>query len=808
MRRDFFPLVAILLLFSALSHGQAWSGILAPSRAIDWTKAGLPATITYGSGGSPCNGTSSPGNNCVETTTNPWTPPTRVQSGSTITCANTSSDATTINNALSAAYPGSYVLIGAGTCDITGNINLVSGVTLRGSGPQSTTLNLSGTLKINFGGCCTGINSGALSATSYAAGTSSVNINNTTCGSSCSFAAGGIAYVEQCDTGWTGSGTASGDSTNVNCSGTYSDNGGLWVCNIDTTCSVDSSSGSLGYYQRQTVTIAGAKNNGGGSYTVTFSPGLYMPNWSGAQTSGRNAMLFWLPMANHGSPATTYPNVGSGLEDLTVNYSFNSNESVVAQGMAPWIKGVRFLGGTAVSQISNGISEHWLLMNNYMYSSTYNHLMTGNTEEILYAQDSDDLFLNNIVQQTQSFWGNGQNSGTVIAYNYERDGANSYFQNLSEVHNGFSVFKLEEGNESGIIEEDPSHGADDLNTDFRNYLSGWDPPYFSQNSLAFELGNYHRFVNVIGNALGGNQSTVGYSGSEFGNVFQIQARDALTSASFMRWGNCDTFTGTCRFQSSEVPNSTNMPSGTYPNATAWQNSTPSDNNLPCSFFISGSAFTTSPCSIKTSGGTGLSWWKVATAWSSFPSSPNASSIPPFPPIGPDQTGGPYVNGTAYDIPAAVAFKNLPIDTALQNSLSVTASQWSNSVSACNLAGAESTSGIAPCEILTVTLSGIDNGSANHIIGGFRLSGVNSACLPSSGISYTGRADGEIVMTSSNTGKIAYSLGSSSPDNGSNNQCTGTMLWPDVRQFDERVYQDDSGGNPPPFAPTGLSAVVQ
>jgi hypothetical protein len=156
----------------------------------------------------------------------------------------------------------------------------------------------------------------------------------------------------------------------------------------------------------------------------------------------------------------------------------------------------------------------------------------------------------------------------------------------------------------------------------------------------------------------------------------------------------------------------------------------------------------------------------------------------------------------------VAFKNLTIDTTLQNSLSITASQWSNSVSACNLAGAESTSGIAPCEILTVALSGINNGSANHIIGGFRLSGVSSACQPASGISYTGRADGEIVMISSNTAKIAYSLGSSSPDNGSSNQCTGTMLWPDVRQFDERVYQDDSGGSTSPFPPTGLSAAVQ
>ncbi len=59
---QFFPLISILLLFSVLSSGQAWSGIFAPSRGIDWGHAGLPSTLPDG-----------------ETTANPWTPPTRTQ---------------------------------------------------------------------------------------------------------------------------------------------------------------------------------------------------------------------------------------------------------------------------------------------------------------------------------------------------------------------------------------------------------------------------------------------------------------------------------------------------------------------------------------------------------------------------------------------------------------------------------------------------------------------------------------------------------------------------------------------------------
>ena len=78
--------VLILLLLSMMLcstvEAQSWSNVIASSRAIDWTGAGLPGSITYGSGGSACNGSSV---NCVETTINAWTPPTRTKCGSTLT---------------------------------------------------------------------------------------------------------------------------------------------------------------------------------------------------------------------------------------------------------------------------------------------------------------------------------------------------------------------------------------------------------------------------------------------------------------------------------------------------------------------------------------------------------------------------------------------------------------------------------------------------------------------------------------------------------------------------------------------------
>jgi hypothetical protein len=86
----------------------------------------------------------------------------------------------------------------------------------------------------------------------------------------------------------------------------------------------------------------------------------------------------------------------------------------------------------------------------------------------------------------------------------------------------------------------------------------------------------------------------------------------------------------------------------------------------------------------------------------------------------------------------------------------------------------------------------------HIQGGFQLSGVNSACMPS-GLP----PNNEILMTGSSTTTISYAL-TSNPGV----SCTGTLLFPDIRQFDERVYQSDSGGNLPPTPPTALSATVQ
>ena len=169
----------------------------------------------------------------------------------------------------------------------------------------------------------------------------------------------------------------------------------------------------------------------------------------------------------------------------------------------------------------------------------------------------------------------------------------------------------------------------------------------------------------------------------------------------------------------------------------------------------------------------MNWWKVCDTWTTFPTNCAHYTTPRFPAAGPD------VTGFANDIPATVAWKTLPIDSSLQNSYSITASSW---------AGATE----------TLTVTGLP--ALFSLLSGFQLSGVSTNnCFPNA-------TPHELLMTGSTATTISYALAS---DPGVN-ACTGTMLYPDIRQFDERVYASDPGGTmgaKPPNPPTGLSATI-
>ena len=829
--------------------GQSWSGVLAVSRGYAWSNAGLPATITYGSGGGACTGGTGGSINCIETNTNAWTHAARTQCGSSLNPSGDTSGGTdpgVITTALSSCKPGSYVLLAAGHWYINSTIycapayNCPAGTGIKGSGAASTTVTMvggSGGIHIGAGG---GTSSCALTVGSnYAAGSATI-----TCPTGTLPSVLDEAWLDQCDDGFTGYPT---------CTGTPVDTNGVFVCgNLSSGfCQTDSGGGGTPANQEQQVVVTSVNT---GTGVIGISPAIIMPNW----THTKGATLTWQ------GNATAW---GNFVEDITVDQVASTNGSAMqftnSYGSG-WI-GVRFVGIPPNRAAAVGTHTlNGLFFNNYVYcqnpaslSTSYvNCLEMGSSS----GGDTNTLIMNNIIQGGSNVLGGGKESGMVLAYNYAREPSSTLF--LCEFqHNPDNDFILREGNDMCGSQDDDTWGTHSFSTWFRNFYNGADIQYYSTSGgngdpQGVKLDAYARFTNAIGNVIGGPQVTNYVNSAAY--VYYFGASDTINRPTSYRWGNVDSVTAGPRWCGIGFPGATSAPcsitsasitscseatstvtclgsftslttpangvvciTGTTTYDSCWQYSSisstqvvftdfttglgsttsgtiytgmeapstlispnasyaqtvPSNTNLPCSFFLAGYNSSTS-CAGYPSGGTGLSFWKVCKTWTTFPTSCATTQTQPFPFAGPDVTSGPYVSGYAYDNPAAIAFYNLPVDTSYQQSYTIASSSWSNVSGTCSPAP-------APCEILTITSAP----NVFHLMGAFQLSGVNSACTTGAFFNGNNGANNEIWMTSSNQPSgttVTYSLASNPGVS-----CTGTMKFPDVRQFDERVYQADN-----------------
>src|SRR5437660_2894291 len=116
MRRKRLLLCSLIwLCLSTPAHAQLWSGIIDPSRAIDWSQAGVTGGI--------------PNRTTICSSIVPYT-----------------GTAATINNAIAACPSGQVVSLRAGTFNLSTGITFggKSNVTLRGAGPDQTILAFTG----------------------------------------------------------------------------------------------------------------------------------------------------------------------------------------------------------------------------------------------------------------------------------------------------------------------------------------------------------------------------------------------------------------------------------------------------------------------------------------------------------------------------------------------------------------------------------------------------------------------------------------------------------------------------------------
>lgn len=614
MRIPILALVLLNLTFWTLPvQAQSWSGIINPSRAIDWSQAGVP-------GGIPTTRT-----NCVTAACVDLAP------GGTGTVSTA-----TINAAIAGAPANTVVRIRAGTFTLTGGLTMsTNNVTLRGAGPDQTTLTMTGTVNcLGYGGgssICVqgadarlGLGSAGAWSTSWS-GPYTQGTTQLTVASSASMVAGRIAVLDQLD-----------DTT---------DNGGIiqaWTTGFCQDCFTPparqlGTEGGRRRPQNQIVKIVSVDS----PTQVTITPGVYMPNWR----AGQSPQIWGWGTTN----ASTV--VGVGIENLTLNNTSSGagRQGVVmfASAYGSWMKNVRSLYAHR-SHVQFNQSAHIEIRDCFFYGA-FSHAAESYGVDSVYT--GDNLVVNSIFHWTVAAF-LGPSHGSVIAYNYTID--NQFYSTVTwsgiwNTHDAGGGMTLAEGNQTPGYVADNSAGNSPLGTMFRNHFSGIDDCVIlgcadggtkTLYRQPIKLKSWGRAYNAVGNVLGtsGAASTYQNTSETASSVIYLlgsssTALDPITTSSLLRWGNYDTVNGATRWLSSEIPTN----GITFING----NPVPATQTLPASFFLSARP----------------SFW--VTPW----------GTPAWPPIGPDVTGGNVsgVAGHVHDIPAKRCFNNMTNDSAYPSS---------------------------------------------------------------------------------------------------------------------------------------------
>lgn len=500
MRRfsHLFALLSLLLVCAGPSFGQAWSGVLAPSRAIDWSSTGIP-------GGIPDGGWS----NCATTACN--------TAFSNPTAAN-------INSACASAPSDTVVRIPAGTYTLSASIACdTNHVVLRGAGPTQTTIILNGhNILMGNGTGGQGTVPGGLGATALNTLTEGSTV--LTVGSTSGLSAGQVVQVDELNdtyvnpTGNTGTQNATRCGSPLNFFGCTTRAQAEWV----RIASVNSGSNQI------TIAPPGLSK----SYSASLTPQIF----------------YW---------STTGVYSYNGVENMKVDAgtSTTANFAVALVFCNDcWVKNVTVVN-THRTGIYSFLSFQDEIRSNYLSASN------GAGAPTEYGIECDRCYLSRIENNiefgvttpliTESAYGN------VVAYNYTlRTAVDNAFPAL-DTHRSHVYDVLYEGNvESAIIDWDNVWGSSSMNTAFRNYAQGDEPNSFNYRTPIAVNAN-QRYINIVGNVLGltgGFYNTyecdsadhqgqdnyiydLGYTDDCVNG--SLTDYDTVAESSLMRWGNWD-----------------------------------------------------------------------------------------------------------------------------------------------------------------------------------------------------------------------------------------------------------------------------
>lgn len=691
-------IIFTLSLLCSYSYGQSWVGIIDPSRAVNWTQAGVPGGIPAIS--TQCGATISPygGNGSY-------------------------ASPSTINAAIQSCPPGQYVHLGTGDFYLNAGIswNGKSGVVVRGDGADLTQLHFNGVDSCGgLGGVACMIDSGYVYQDSsqvqpggaqaadwtagYSRGTTSITIANvgsariidgqyifldqnldqvfisseTENGATVTATAAGKlpatfrngAALRLFSAGVAGYNTMSAMLSNVNqAAGTFQytatsglgpstggaavvDNGNLVVCDLYQLCGYagsqqpgDGIGRNVNGGRRQIFQIVQVVSGcsspcvGAGPFAVTITPGLYLPADSGM------------------SPGIWWPNgvTRNGLENLTVdqtNVPTNSGWGGVTiyDCFGCWVLGVR--------EIDANRNHIWLFQSSQdtVESSYFYGTHSGGGIESYGVESymaSNNVIQNNIFQQVTAPFMAGPTEGTVFGHNYainDPSGAQTIMSAMVWSTHDVDHFSLFEGNIGPGGRSDSTFANGDFNTYFRNRFLGADyADGANKTGYTYPIGLefWNRYYNLIGNVLGTPDYHTTYESSP--NVCGLNC--TKTNTSIYVFGFAGAGAQSCANQSYCPPDSMVAASvmrwGNYDvvnGAVRFVRSEvpsgmmPYGNSVPTSQLLPPSFYLYSQ----------PSWWVF----------PSGNLNTPWPSIGPDVSGGTGPAGHAYANPAQNCYMNV------------------------------------------------------------------------------------------------------------------------------------------------------
>lgn len=506
---------------------QAQSSVIASSRRIDWSQAGV-------TGGIPSRST-------VCTTLSPG------------------ASADQINSAIQNCPSGQVVKLNAGSYNIGAIIIKRSDVTLRGAGPDQTRISFNGAdgcmglwaslcVMNSSGGSSDNPGTVANWTSGYAKGSTSITLSTTS-----GLSVGAMLVLDQ---------LADPDS----------DTGDVWVCQSLACSSEGGNLGRSGRPQQQLVKVTAVNGN-----TVTFTPSLHMPNWR----ADRTPQAFWLtPVKGVGLEDMSMDFYGAGAFPYAGIFIGNAYDS--------WVRNVRGLMPNQ-SHISIYESARVTVRDSYFYgtrngtSLSYGITLRMSSDVLVENNIFQHISGPMMTHGSGSVWAYNY---AIDDYYYVSgwQQASSYFHDVG-IDN-----TLMEGNDGVGFTADNIHGTSNFGTAFRNRWTGLEPGKTMQTSpVIIYAGN--RYMNFVGNVLGdstyhknyesnptsgtdANRSIFVFGWSSNGYSSSTLRDDPKVASTAMRWGNYDVVTGT-RFNASEVPSSLGL----------YANSVPSSNTLPASLYL-------------------------------------------------------------------------------------------------------------------------------------------------------------------------------------------------------------------------------